>query len=73
MECLGVIIAWIAKWFKSSKYKYHRFIGFIFTVFVASYWCIFLSCKGLWWLALYNFVNILLALRGIRNNRRIKV
>lgn len=69
MECFGVIIAWVAKWFKSSKYRCHRFTGFMFTVFVAFYWCIFLSYKGLWWLALYNFVNIILALRGVKNNK----
>ena len=69
MECVGVIFALIAKWYKSSWGNKHRRIGFTMSVFVQSYWAIYFIHNNLWWLAMYNILNIGLAFRGIKNNR----
>lgn len=69
MECIGVIIALVAKWYKSGWGNKHRRIGFIISVFVQSYWAIYFLHSSLWWLAAYNILNIGLAFRGIRNNK----
>lgn len=72
IECIGVILALIAKWFKSSRYAKHRYSGFIVTLFVASYWSIYFLYNNLFWLCIYNAINICMAIRGIKNNKTLK-
>lgn len=69
IEAFGVFIAVINKWFKSSRFKKHRYTGFVGTVFVAGYWSIYFGLHSMWWLTIYNILNIAIAIRGIRNNK----
>ena len=69
IEFIGVLLAWVCKWYKSSKYKRSRFIGFLFTLSVAIYWSIYFIHYEFWWLAVYNISNIFFALRGLNNNQ----
>jgi hypothetical protein len=69
MECVGVIIALISKWYKSGWGNKHRRIGFMMSVFVQGYWATYFLCNNLWWLMAYNILSVCLSVRGIRNNR----
>ena len=69
IEAFGVLIAVINKWYKSSRFQKHRYVGFIGTVFVAIYWSIYFGFQSMWWLAIYNVLNLVIAVRGVKNNR----
>lgn len=70
IQFIGVLLAWISKWYKSNRHRHHRRIGFLLTLFVATYFMIYFLYLKFWWLALYNVTNIFFGLRGTKNNWR---
>jgi hypothetical protein len=72
VECIGVLIALLAKWYKSAHSDKHRYIGFCISLFVQSYWAYYFICSKLWWLAFYNILNVAFAIRGIKNNKKVE-
>ena len=70
IECIGVIFAFIMKWLRAGKTNRIRFYGFL-GVFVATpYWTVYFILHNQYWLALYNAVGFICAIRGVWNNRK---
>jgi len=71
LECMGVLLSLLTRWYIAGARKKQRRTGFILTIFAASYWFLFFAYCNLWWLVLYNIINISIAIRGIRNNKGV--
>lgn len=70
VECIGVILAFIMKWLRAGKTNKSRLYGFLGVFIVTSYWAIYFIYHNQYWLAFYNVVGFICAIRGVFNNRK---
>ena len=68
-EFIGVILSWVAKWYKSGKNNKSRYLGFYLSIGVSLLWVVYFALAGMPWLTLNSIGVICFAARGIWNNR----
>ena len=72
LEWFGVLISWVAKWFKASGKINFRKIGFWAGGIISIYWGFFFLYQGQYGLVANAMVNLIIVARGIKNNTGVK-
>lgn len=67
-EWLGVVISWAVKWFKASEKIDARKFAYVTACFLNVYWGLFFFKQGQYGLVTNAVVNMIIAVRGIKNN-----
>jgi len=71
VECIGVVLAFIAKWLRAGKTNKSRLYGFFGVFVVTLYWAVYFVSHKQYWLAFYNVVGFVCGVRGVLNNREV--
>ncbi len=69
-ELINVVITNFAKWYKSGKTNKHRRYGFCMSLVVSLLWIIYFYIHAQYWLVLNCFITLLIAVRGVYNNKK---
>ena len=72
-ELFNVVLTNIGKWYKSGKTDSSRKFGFCISVIVSISWIIYFFMSEQYWLTGNSVITIVLAMRGIYNNRKEQV
>ena len=72
-ELFNVILTNITKWYKSGKTDSSRKFGFCLSAMVSILWIMYFCGCEQYWLAGNSTITIVLAMRGVYNNRKEQI